>query len=144
VQNTGKKLFQSVLVARSSYRLTWLCGPPPSSIDLSMYNSGLGDYLDLQICYPSNSTFNVSSWNWDQTSNAIISQTDMQSSRSLENLKAYNTEQYFWNETTSLLYVRIVNPWKATGFNYCSSSGCHFITILADTTLSGQTLCTTL
>jgi hypothetical protein len=139
--------FQPVLIANHTYRINWLDGAAPSSLNFSLINFDQNSVISLEICYPPTTVFlsSASLFVLNQATDTVTSAGSVQMSSNYSTFdQTFGSEaQYFWNATAGILYVKLQVLWSlpASSYSYCARDGCHFFNLVANVTDSSPYTC---
>jgi len=134
--------FQPVIVPNTRYRLTWSGNPAPSQLDLSTYKLNMGESTLLEICFPPNTTFNVTQRVWNQVLDQVVNSSMLIMATSMQQYTADAAGQlFYWDSVNNLLNLKLVTQWQTTYFDYCPSDGCHFVSVSANITSNMEASC---
>ncbi|KPP60865.1 transmembrane protein 2-like, partial [Scleropages formosus] len=101
-----------------------------------------GDWVQVGLCYPSDTTFQVVSDIYDRQSNIFDNLEDYKSVGSLTDLEKSPLDRtYYFDSSTGLLWLSLRARHNRDGHSYCSRKGCERVKITATTTSKETSNC---
>ncbi|KAI1900050.1 hypothetical protein AGOR_G00046010 [Albula goreensis] len=132
-QGAPSQQYQPILMIGKSYTLHWN-GKAPRETVLSLINFNKGDWVQVGLCYPSDTAFQVMSDTNDRQSNTFDNLEDYGPVGSLAELERRRAERkYYFDKNTGLLWLYLQARSGRDGQSYCSEKGCERVKITAMT-----------
>ncbi|KAG9331493.1 hypothetical protein JZ751_018896 [Albula glossodonta] len=132
-QGAPSQQYQPILMIGKSYTLHWN-GKAPRETVLSLINFNKGDWVQVGLCYPSDTAFQVMSDTNDRQSNTFDNLEDYGPVSSLAELERRRAERkYYFDKNTGLLWLYLQARFGRDGQSYCSEKGCERVKITAMT-----------
>ncbi|XP_023932993.1 cell surface hyaluronidase [Lingula anatina] len=132
---TGDQYQPSMLLGRS-YIIHW-DNTTPDDIELHPINFNRYDYIMVGLCYPIGTTFNIQ-YEIEDTNQGKRTLTEVNSLAEVQN---GDGGQYFIDKEVGLLFLKIITAYDREGWNYCSTQGCEYISILATMPSGATSVC---
>uniref|UniRef100_A0A8C9T704 Cell migration inducing hyaluronidase 2 n=1 Tax=Scleropages formosus TaxID=113540 RepID=A0A8C9T704_SCLFO len=140
-QSATSQQYQPILMMAKSYTLHWN-GRAPREVVMSLINFDKGDWVQVGLCYPSDTTFQVVSDIYDRQSNIFDNLEDYKSVGSLTDLEKSPLDRtYYFDSSTGLLWLSLRARHNRDGHSYCSRKGCERVKITATTTSKETSNC---
>ncbi|XP_036382426.1 cell surface hyaluronidase [Megalops cyprinoides] len=132
-QGAPSQQYQPVLMIGKSYTLHW-SGKAPRETVLSLINFNQGDWVQMGLCYPTDTTFQIMSDTNDRQSNVFDNIEDYGPVSSLAELERRHLDRkYYFDRSTGLLWMYLRARYGRDGYSYCSVKGCERVKITAMT-----------
>ncbi|CAH1800781.1 unnamed protein product [Owenia fusiformis] len=127
-----------VLHERKSYTLYW-SERAPQEVELKAINFERGNNIRVGLCYPSGTKFDVHYRVQDGGYRRVNER--LQQVNSINDIDRANGNNYYWDESAGLLFVKVHARNDRVGWDYCSTSGCESIIIQATFTRGAASDC---
>ncbi|XP_039606665.1 cell surface hyaluronidase isoform X1 [Polypterus senegalus] len=123
--------YQPILMIGKSYTVHWN-GSAPKTTVLYLINFDKDDWIQVALCYPPDSSFQVMSDVYERQSMLVTNIEDYGALNSLEDLQKKQKERkYFFDNSTGLLFLFLQARRSRDGHSYCSAQGCERVKISA-------------
>uniref|UniRef100_W5MTF7 hyaluronoglucosaminidase n=1 Tax=Lepisosteus oculatus TaxID=7918 RepID=W5MTF7_LEPOC len=133
-QRAAFQQYQPVVMIGKSYTVHWN-GKAPRDTVLYLINFDKGDWIQVGLCYPTDTTFQIVSDINDRQNNTFDNIEDYGPVSSLEELQKRQLDRkYFFDKSTGLLWLFLYARHSRDGHSYCSRVGCERLKIIATTT----------
>ncbi|KAJ8414994.1 hypothetical protein AAFF_G00025170 [Aldrovandia affinis] len=130
-QGAPSQQYQPVLMIGKSYTLHW-SGKAPREIVLSLINFNKGDWVQVGLCYPPDTTFQVMSDTNDRQSNVFDNTEYYGPVSSLAEFERRHLDRkYYFDKGTGLMWLYLRAQYGRDGQSYCSVKGCERVKITA-------------
>lgn len=130
-QTSPSQQYQPVLMTSKSYTVHWN-GPAPRETVLSLINFDKGDWTLLGLCYPDQTSFQITSDIYNKQNNGFEGMDDYGTASSMSDLeKRQNERKYFFDKSVGLLWLYAQARNRRDGYSYCSTAGCERVKIIA-------------
>ncbi|XP_035675909.1 cell surface hyaluronidase-like [Branchiostoma floridae] len=133
--------YMPVVMLDKSYTVHW-DGKAPEEINVYPINFDSGDWVRVGFCYPPGTNFKVTYQLRTQVPWAIVYEEDVSSVSSLAEIDGGDGKLYYFEESTSLLFLKVRANYDREGHDYCSHMGCERIVISATMTSDVVSDCT--
>uniref|UniRef100_A0A8C4RLB9 Cell migration inducing hyaluronidase 2 n=1 Tax=Erpetoichthys calabaricus TaxID=27687 RepID=A0A8C4RLB9_ERPCA len=135
--------YQPIVMLGKSYTIHWN-GSAPKTTVLYLINFDKDDWIQVALCYPPDSTFQVMSDVYERQSMLVTNVEDYGALNSLEELqKKQKDRKYFFDNSTGLLFLFLQARRSRDGHSYCSAQGCERVKISATMKSSEVSSCFT-
>lgn len=125
--------YQPVIMLEKGYTIHWN-GLAPRITFLYLVNFNKNDWIRVGLCYPSNTTFQVTFGFLQRQNGSLSKSEDYEPVHSLEELQRKQAERKFYFDSgTGLLFLYLKAKSYREGHSYCSSQGCERVKIQATT-----------
>ncbi|KAM5184978.1 cell surface hyaluronidase CEMIP2 isoform 1-T1 [Callospermophilus lateralis] len=125
--------YQPVIMLEKGYTIHWN-GPAPRTTFLYLVNFNKNDWIRVGLCYPSNTSFQVTFGFLQRQSGSLSKVEEYEPVNSLEELQRKQSERkFYFDSSTGLLFLYLKAKSHRDGHSYCSSQGCERVKILAST-----------
>ncbi|XP_038625586.1 cell surface hyaluronidase isoform X1 [Tachyglossus aculeatus] len=132
-QRAAFQQYQPVVMLGKGYTVHWN-GPAPRTTILYLINFNKNDWIRVGLCYPSNTTFQVTFVIFQRQNNAFFSTEEYEPVFSMEELQRKRAERkFYFDYSTGLLFLYLKAKHNRDGHSYCSSQGCERVKIQATT-----------
>ncbi|XP_069778801.1 cell surface hyaluronidase isoform X2 [Narcine bancroftii] len=136
-QRADFQQYQPVVMLEKGYTIHWN-GRAPEEIYLYLVNFDKSDWIRVGLCYPKGSTFQVMADIYQRQNSTAHSVEDFQEVDSLKQLQNKPGErQYYFDNSTGLLFLVLQARQEREGHSYCSTQGCERVKVTA--TMGSQT-----
>lgn len=124
--------YQPVVMLQKSYTIHWN-GQSPQTMFLYLINFDRNDWIRVGLCYPLNTTFQVSSDIVQRQTTALShSMEEYTSVSTMEELEKKRSEKkFYFDSNTGLLFLFLQAQHSRDGHSYCSTEGCERVKIQA-------------
>ncbi|XP_033890991.3 cell surface hyaluronidase [Acipenser ruthenus] len=130
-QRASFQQYQPVVMIGKSYTVHWN-GSAPKETVLYLINFDKGDWIQVGLCYPPDTTFQVMSDIYQRQSANFDSMEDYGPASSLEDLqKSMSERKFFFDNSTGLLLIFLHAKHSRDGHSYCSTQGCERVKVTA-------------
>ncbi|XP_053149995.1 cell surface hyaluronidase isoform X2 [Hemicordylus capensis] len=131
-QRAAFQQYQPVVMLGKGYTIHWN-GQAPQTTYLYLINFNKNDWIQVGLCYPPDTSFQVTFDVFQRQASAYTSVEDYVSVSSLAELQKRQTERMFYfDDSTGLLFLFLQAKYHRDGHSYCSSQGCERIKIQAN------------
>uniref|UniRef100_A0A8D0W2I9 hyaluronoglucosaminidase n=1 Tax=Sus scrofa TaxID=9823 RepID=A0A8D0W2I9_PIG len=125
--------YQPVIMLEKGYTIHWN-GPAPRTAFLYLINFNKNDWIRVGLCYPSNTSFQVTFGFLQRHNGSLSKMEDYEPVHSLEELQRKQSERkFYFDSSTGLLFLYLKAKSHRDGHSYCSSQGCERVKIQATT-----------
>ncbi|XP_034884957.1 cell surface hyaluronidase isoform X2 [Mirounga leonina] len=125
--------YQPVIMLEKGYTIHWN-GPAPRTAFLYLVNFNKNDWIRLGLCYPSNTSFQVTFGFLQRHNGSLSKMEEYEPVHSLEELQRKQSERkFYFDSSTGLLFLYLKAKSYRDGHSYCSSQGCERVKIQAAT-----------
>uniref|UniRef100_A0A452V9P3 hyaluronoglucosaminidase n=1 Tax=Ursus maritimus TaxID=29073 RepID=A0A452V9P3_URSMA len=125
--------YQPVIMLEKGYTIHWN-GPAPRTAFLYLINFNRNDWIRVGLCYPSNTSFQVTFGFLQRHNGSLSKMEDYEPVHSLEELQRKQSERkFYFDSSTGLLFLYLKAKSHRDGHSYCSSQGCERVKIQAAT-----------
>ncbi|CAO2584978.1 Cell surface hyaluronidase [Lemmus lemmus] len=125
--------YQPVVMLEKGYTIHWN-GPAPRITFLYLVNFNKDDWIRVGLCYPSNTSFQVTFGFLQRQNGSLSRMEDYEPAQSMEELQRKPSERKFYFDSgTGLLFLYLRAHSHRDGHSYCSSQGCERVKIQAAT-----------
>ncbi|XP_059808562.1 cell migration-inducing and hyaluronan-binding protein [Hypanus sabinus] len=124
--------YQPVVMLQKGYTVHW-DGPSPQEITIWLINFNQNNWIQVGLCYPKGSTFNIISDIHNRLSKRTFKTGTFLKTHKMNNLDYGHPGRsyYFFDEDTGLLFLKVKAHKKRDKFAFCSLQGCERIKIKA-------------
>uniref|UniRef100_A0A8D0H9K1 hyaluronoglucosaminidase n=1 Tax=Sphenodon punctatus TaxID=8508 RepID=A0A8D0H9K1_SPHPU len=130
-QRAAFQQYQPVMMLQKGYTVHWN-GQAPQTTFLYLINFNKDDWIQVGLCYPSGTTFQVTFDAFQRQTSAFHSAKEYASVSSLAELqKDRSKNNFYFDNSTGLLFLSLQAKYNREGYSYCSSQGCERIKIQA-------------
>uniref|UniRef100_A0A8D2DEV8 hyaluronoglucosaminidase n=1 Tax=Sciurus vulgaris TaxID=55149 RepID=A0A8D2DEV8_SCIVU len=124
--------YQPVIMLEKGYTIHWN-GPAPRTTFLYLVNFNKNDWIRVGLCYPSNTSFQVT-FGLQRQNGSLSKIEEYEPVHSLEELQRKQSERkFYFDSSTGLLFLYLKAKSHRDGHSYCSSQGCERVKIQAAT-----------
>uniref|UniRef100_G3VTP3 hyaluronoglucosaminidase n=1 Tax=Sarcophilus harrisii TaxID=9305 RepID=G3VTP3_SARHA len=132
-QRAAFQQYQPVVMLEKGYTIHWN-GPAPRATFLYLINFNKNDWIRVGLCYPSNTTFQVTFSRYHRQSGISTNMEEYEPVLSMEELERKPSDRkFYFDYGTGLLFLYLKAKNNREGHGYCSSEGCERIKIQATT-----------
>ncbi|XP_007531305.1 inactive cell surface hyaluronidase CEMIP2 [Erinaceus europaeus] len=125
--------YQPVIMLEKGYTIHWN-GPAPRIAFLYLINFNKDDWIRVGLCYPSNTSFQVTFGFFQRQNGSLSRMEDYEPVSSLEELQRKPSERkFYFDSNTGLLFLYLKAQSQREGHSYCSPHGCERVKIQAAT-----------
>ncbi|MBN3297827.1 TMEM2 hyaluronidase, partial [Amia calva] len=125
--------YQPVMMIGKSYTVHWNGNAPKETV-LYLINFDKDDWVQVGLCYPADTTFQIMSDIYERQTNSFDHIEDYGPISSLEELQKRPLDRkYYFDNNTGLLWLFLRARHSRDGHSYCSSQGCERLKITATT-----------
>ncbi|XP_075416664.1 cell surface hyaluronidase CEMIP2 [Tenrec ecaudatus] len=125
--------YQPVIMLQKGYTIHWN-GPAPRTAFLYLVNFNKDDWIRVGLCYPSNTSFQVTFGFLQRHNGSLSKMEDYEPVGSLEELQRKQSQRkFYFDSSTGLLFLYLKAKSSRDGHSYCSSQGCERVKIQATT-----------
>ncbi|XP_067425253.1 cell surface hyaluronidase CEMIP2 isoform X1 [Emydura macquarii macquarii] len=130
-QRAAFQQYQPVIMLQKGYTIHWN-GQAPQTTFLYLINFNRNDWIRVGLCYPSGTTFQVTFDVFQRQTSAYYSVVDYTSVTSMVELQKNRSEKnFYFDNSTGLLFLFLQAKYNRDGHSYCSSQGCERVKIQA-------------
>ncbi|MEE6459359.1 hypothetical protein FKM82_000605, partial [Ascaphus truei] len=123
--------YQPVVMLQKGYTIHWN-GQAPQTTYLYLINFDKGDWIRVGLCYPPNTSFQVTSDILQRQTSAVHSVEEYLPVSSIDELQKRRSDRRFhFDNSTGLLFLFLQANHKRDGQSYCSAQGCERVKIQA-------------
>uniref|UniRef100_A0A5F8GU75 hyaluronoglucosaminidase n=1 Tax=Monodelphis domestica TaxID=13616 RepID=A0A5F8GU75_MONDO len=132
-QRAAFQQYQPVVMLEKGYTIHWN-GPAPQSTFLYLINFNKNDWIRVGLCYPSNTTFQVTFSRYHRQNSISTNAEEYEPVLSMEELERKPSDRkFYFDHGTGLLFLYLKAKNNREGHSYCSSEGCERIKVQATT-----------
>ncbi|XP_036594045.1 cell surface hyaluronidase isoform X3 [Trichosurus vulpecula] len=132
-QRAAFQQYQPVVMLEKGYTIHWN-GPAPRATFLYLINFNKNDWIRVGLCYPSNTTFQVTFSRYNRQNVISTNMEEYEPVLSMEELERKPSDRkFYFDYGTGLLFLYLKAKNNREGHGYCSSEGCERIKIQATT-----------
>uniref|UniRef100_A0A5F9C8S8 hyaluronoglucosaminidase n=1 Tax=Oryctolagus cuniculus TaxID=9986 RepID=A0A5F9C8S8_RABIT len=132
-QKAAFQQYQPVIMLDKGYTIHWN-GPAPRTTFLYLINFNKNDWIRVGLCYPSNTSFQVSFGFLQRQNGSLSKMEEYEAVHSLEELQRKQSERkFYFDSSVGLLFLYLKARSHRDGHSYCSSQGCERVRIQAAT-----------
>ncbi|XP_012873851.1 PREDICTED: transmembrane protein 2 [Dipodomys ordii] len=125
--------YQPVIMLEKGYTIHWH-GPAPRTTFLYLVNFNKDDWIRVGLCYPSNTSFQVTFGFLQRQNGSLSKMEDYEPVQSMEELQRQPSQRkFYFDSSTGLLFLYLKAKSRRDGHSYCSSQGCERVKIQAAT-----------
>ncbi|KAH0628271.1 hypothetical protein JD844_009180 [Phrynosoma platyrhinos] len=130
-QKADFQQYQPVVMLQKGYTIHWN-GQAPQTTFLYLINFNKNDWIQVGLCYPPDTTFQVTFDVFQRQASAYHNVEDYVPVSSMAELQKRRTEKIFYfDNSTGLLFLFLQAKYHRDGHSYCSSQGCERVKIQA-------------
>uniref|UniRef100_A0A4W3IX72 hyaluronoglucosaminidase n=1 Tax=Callorhinchus milii TaxID=7868 RepID=A0A4W3IX72_CALMI len=140
-QRADFQQYQPVVMLQKGYTIHWN-GRAPEETFLYLINFDKKDWIQVGLCYPRSSTFQVMADIYQRQNSSAHSVEDYGAVSTLKELQEKPSERkYYFDNSTGLLFLTLQARQAREGHSYCSVQGCERIKISATMRSQEQSNC---
>jgi cell migration-inducing and hyaluronan-binding protein len=125
--------FQAAVIVDRDYHIHFT-EPTPSRLELSVYNFPRYGYAKLSIHYLNIvdiSALSLTYFERKQIEDVEVNSRPLTAGASIADVdNDRDGFTFYWDQTNSLLTLKLVNHYSPNGYSYCAAEGCQFIRIV--------------
>ncbi|XP_072444263.1 cell surface hyaluronidase isoform X1 [Chiloscyllium punctatum] len=130
-QRADFQQYQPVVMLQKGYTIHWN-GRAPEETFLYLINFNKEDWIRIGLCYPQATTFQVIADIYQRQNSTAHSVEDYKAVSSLKEVQNKPAErQYYFDNSTGLLFLMLQARHHREGHSYCSTQGCERVKITA-------------
>ncbi|XP_060618193.2 cell surface hyaluronidase CEMIP2 [Anolis sagrei] len=130
-QKADFQQYQPVVMLQKGYTIHWN-GQAPQTTFLYLINFNKNDWIQVGLCYPPDTSFQVTFDVFQRQASAYHNVEDYVPVSSMAELQKSRTEKIFYfDNSTGLLFLFLQAKYHRDGHSYCSSQGCERVKIQA-------------
>ncbi|XP_015262458.1 PREDICTED: transmembrane protein 2 [Gekko japonicus] len=131
-QRAAFQQYQPVVMLQKGYTVHWN-GHAPQTTFFYLINFNKNDWIRVGICYPPDTSFQVTFDVFQRQASAYYSVEDYVPVSSMAELQKRQTEKtFYFDNSTGLLFLFLRAKYHRDGHSYCSSQGCERVKIQAN------------
>ncbi|XP_078385898.1 cell surface hyaluronidase [Cetorhinus maximus] len=140
-QRADFQQYQPVVMLQKGYTIHWN-GRAPEETFLYLINFNKDDWIQVGLCYPQATTFQVIADIYQRQNSTAHSVEDYVAVPSLKEIQNKPKErQYYFDNSTGLLFLMLQARHRREGHSYCSKEGCERVKITATMWSQGVSNC---
>ncbi|XP_067886689.1 cell surface hyaluronidase isoform X1 [Heterodontus francisci] len=140
-QRADFQQYQPVVMLQKGYTIHWN-GRAPEEIFLYLINFNKDDWIRVGLCYPQTTTFQVIADIYQRQNSTAHSVEDYKAVPSLKEMQNKPMErQYYFDNSTGLLFLMLQARHSREGHSYCAAQGCERVKIMATMRSQGVSNC---